>query len=214
MGPAPRKLFLELLAAHGPRHWWPADDSFEMMVGAILVQNTAWTGAHQAVIRLKEAGRLSAAALRDTPEATLWELIRPAGHFRLKTRRLRALGAFLQEFDDDPGRLFQLDTAPLRQALLGVWGIGPETADSILCYEARRPCFVVDAYTRRLFSRLGWVGAKASYGEIQRLVEADLPADAAVLGEFHALIVAQAKAHCRARPVCAGCPVSGCGYSP
>ncbi|MBF0152695.1 MAG: endonuclease [Magnetococcales bacterium] len=208
----PNDLFQQLLAAHGPRHWWPAESTFEMMVGAILVQNTAWTQAHKAVLALAAAGLLHPRSIREAADTTLWELIRPAGYFRVKTRRLQALATFLAHYDDDHTRLFALETELLRKTLLQVHGVGKETADSILCYEAKRPFFIVDTYTKRLFSRLGWTDGQADYDLIQNLVHDALPRDSHILGEFHALIVAHAKAHCRKQPVCAGCPVTGCPF--
>ncbi|GAB0056803.1 Endonuclease III [Candidatus Magnetaquicoccaceae bacterium FCR-1] len=208
---APRRLFDTLLAAYGPRHWWPARTVPEMMIGALLVQNTAWTGAERAVRRLEEAGLLNAwARLRATPDETLGELIRPAGFFRVKTGRLRAFADFMATFGDDHARLFGLPTGALRLSLLAVHGVGKETADAILCYAAQRPVFVVDAYTRRICHRLGWCAEKAGYDELQTLIASRLPAEAALLGEMHALLVEHAKRHCRARPVCAGCPVGFC----
>ncbi|MBF0142589.1 MAG: endonuclease [Magnetococcales bacterium] len=206
----PDRLFEQLHAAYGPQYWWPAKSPFAMMVGAILVQNTAWAGAARAVDRLEDAGFLHPAAIRPLEEETLWELIRPAGYFRVKAKRLRALCTFLQGFDDDLDRLFALETPRLREALLGVNGVGEETADSILCYGAKRAIFVADAYTRRLFHRLHWVEEKAGYGEMQSLVQTRMPGNQAQLGEFHALIVRHGKHHCRAKPVCRECPVSGC----
>ncbi len=210
----PEKLFESLFTAYGPQGWWPAATSLEMMVGAVLVQNTAWTQAAKAVERLRRADRLAPAAIRAIPEPELWELIRPAGYFRVKGRRLKALAHFLESYGDNPDRLFQLETGPLRDTLLRVHGIGKETADSILCYEAGRPLFVVDAYSKRLFNRLGWVGEKAGYDEMQGLVQDRFAADAVRLGEFHALIVRHAKQHCRVRPVCDGCPVDFCPQRP
>ncbi|MBF0192237.1 MAG: endonuclease [Magnetococcales bacterium] len=208
---AVRGLFDTLLRAYGPRHWWPARTVPEMMVGAMLVQNTTWTGASQAVARLEEAGLLDSwSKLLQTPDETLGALIRPAGYFRVKTRRLKALAGFMAGFDHDHTRLFQQETPPLRAALLGVHGVGKETADSILCYAAQRPIFVVDAYTRRIFSRLGWCDDQAGYDDLQRLVMSALPPDAHILGEMHALLVEHAKTHCRAQPRCAGCPVGPC----
>lgn len=206
----PLDLYETLLAAYGPQHWWPARGDFEMMVGAILVQNTAWTGASRAVAQLEEAACLDPAILRALPDERLWELIRPAGYFRVKGERLRALCRFLGGYGDDLDRLFALDTPALRAALLGVRGVGKETADSILCYAARCPVFVVDAYTRRIFHRLGWTPAQASYDHLQALVHAAVPLDTALLNEFHALIVRHAKEHCRSRAVCGGCLVSHC----
>ncbi|MBF0460933.1 MAG: hypothetical protein HQL87_06015 [Magnetococcales bacterium] len=128
----------------------------------------------------------------------------------MKTRRLKALANFMGRYEDDPEQLFQLETNLLRDTLLQVHGIGPETADSMICYAAHRPMFVVDAYTKRLFHRLGWLGEKASYATIQTLVHQALPRDAHQLGELHALIVQHAKQHCRAKPVCLSCPLSFC----
>ncbi|MBF0285996.1 MAG: endonuclease [Magnetococcales bacterium] len=213
--PPVHRLFTLLLAAYGAQRWWPARSAFAMMAGAVLVQNTAWTGAALAVRRLEEAGALHPAALRALEETWLWELIRPAGYFRVKAKRLRALAEFLQGHGDDPERLFQQELGALRRALLGVHGIGQETADSILCYGAAQPIFVVDAYTRRLFHRLGWSSPQASYETLQSMVHHAMPPDAGPaaaeeFAEFHALIVRHAKRHCRARPLCIGCPVTFC----
>ncbi|MBF0165882.1 MAG: endonuclease [Magnetococcales bacterium] len=208
-----RELFDTLLAAYGPRHWWPARTVPEMMIGAILVQNTAWTGAERAVRRLEEAGLLNAwEGLRATSEEILGELIRPAGFFRVKSGRLQALARFMAGFGDDHTRLFALPTASLRRVLLAVHGVGKETADAMLCYAAQRPIFVVDAYTRRIYHRLGWCDEKAGYDHLQTLTSSRLPEDAALLGEMHALLVEHAKRHCRARPVCSGCPVGFCPF--
>ena len=210
----PDPLHEALFSAYGPQGWWPATTVPEMMVGAVLVQNTAWTQAAKAVAALRAVGGLDFSVLRALPDPELWALIRAAGFFRVKARRLKALAAFMAGLDDRPERLFQLESGPLRAALLGVHGIGKETADSILCYAASRPVFVVDAYTKRLFLRLGWVDARAGYDEMQTLVRTRFAADARQLGEFHALIVRHAKERCRVRPLCAGCPVSFCPHPP
>ncbi|MBF0368673.1 MAG: endonuclease [Magnetococcales bacterium] len=184
-----------------------------MMVGAILVQNTAWTGASRGVAQLERAGYLSPEAIRDLPEEVLWELIRSAGYFRLKTKRLKALCGFLAGYGDDLSRLFRVETGALREELLGVYGVGPETADSILLYAAGRPLFLVDAYTRRIFGRLGWVEqAEAPYEILRGWVEERFPVDVGMLNEFHALIVRLGKEHCRAKPLCSGCPITSCPY--
>lgn len=206
----PETLYQVLLQAYGRQRWWPARSALAMMAGAILVQNTAWVGAAKAVARLEEAGLLQGAALRQVADELLWERIRPAGFFRIKGKRLRALAQFLEAYGDDCQRLFQLDTATLRQSLLNIHGVGKETADSIVCYGGARPVFVVDAYTRRLFHRLGWTPEKAEYDTLQLLVMAAMPRDADHLAEFHALIVRHAKRHCRAKPRCDGCPVVFC----
>lgn len=214
ISPDPQRLYHHLYEAYGPQHWWPAKTVMGMMIGAILVQNTAWTQAAKAVDILSDQGALNPETLRTLPDETLWEWVRPAGYFRVKTARLKALARFLEEYDDDLDRLFALDTETLREKLLGVYGIGKETADSILCYGAQRPYFVVDAYTRRLFSRLGWVGEKASYDQMQSIVHGEMARQTDLFGEFHALIVIHAKAHCRVRPGCAGCPVAFCPSHP
>ncbi|MBF0311127.1 MAG: hypothetical protein HQL56_16550 [Magnetococcales bacterium] len=206
------ELHARLLARFGPQGWWPARGEVEMMVGAVLVQNTAWQQAAKVVAALDERGLLDFAALRGLPEEQGWELLRPAGFFRQKMRRLQALARFFAAFDDSPARFFALPGAEQRLALLGIHGIGPETADSILCYGARLPLFVVDAYTWRLWERLGWAARSTPYAEMQRRVQEAMPAEAAVLGELHALIVALAKAHCLSRPRCQGCPVDFCPY--
>lgn len=208
----PEALFERLYRAYGPQRWWPAKSAFELMAGVVLVQNTAWTGASRAVANLEQAGLLAPQAIREAPDETMWEVVRPAGYFRVKTKRLKALCAFLADYDDDPDLLFRMETEKLREALLGVNGIGKESADSILNYGAGRPAFVADAYTKRLFSRLGWVGEKSGYDEWQRIVHDGFPPDAERLAEYHALIVRHAKRHCRVKPVCAGCPVEFCDF--
>ncbi|NGZ04731.1 MAG: endonuclease [Magnetococcales bacterium] len=204
------RLFDLLLATYGPRHWWPARSVPAMMAGAILVQNTAWTGAAKAVARLEQEGALNSwTGLLATPEPQLWEWIRPAGYFRVKSQRLLALARFMESFGDHE-QLFRLETAPLRTALLGVSGVGKETADSILCYAAKRPVFVVDAYTRRIFGRIGWTDPQADYDTLQQFVMQILPEDVDLLGEMHALLVEHAKTRCRTKPRCSDCPVSFC----
>lgn len=206
-----RELYDRLLQTYGPQHWWPADSNFEMIVGAFLVQSTAWTNAEQAIARLRETGRLSPVGIQETAEADLAELIRPSGFFRQKARRLKRFVAHLMERHGGCLNAF-LNQEPfeLRHELLGLHGIGPETADSILLYAARKPIFVVDAYTRRLFDRLGILRAP-SYDEVQRSAHAVLPRDVALFNEFHALIVRHSIVHCRASPRCRGCPlIQGC----
>ncbi|MBF0401114.1 MAG: hypothetical protein HQL80_11195 [Magnetococcales bacterium] len=205
-----RALLDSLFAAYGPQHWWPAQSVEEMMVGAILVQNSSWTQVERVIAQLQLHDLLSLAALRQMPAEQLWPVLRPVGFFRLKTRRLKALADFMAQYDDRPEQLFQQETQRLRQSLLQVNGIGKETADAILCYGARRPLFVVDAYTKRLFYRLGRVAENASYDTIQAMVHQGLPNSAEQLGELHALIVCHGKEHCRARPRCALCPLHFC----
>lgn len=208
------EVYRVLFAAWGPQSWWPARSRFEMMTGAILTQNTAWTNVEKAIARLRRARALSPRALLAMPEHELAERIRPAGYFNVKARRLRHFAAWLVEHHGgDIDRMFRADTATLRRELLAVHGIGKETADSILLYAGHRPVFVVDAYTRRFLSRHRWIRATADYDAIAERFHAhfrgleDRPR-AALFNEYHALIVALAKKHCRSRARCEGCPLA------
>jgi endonuclease-3 related protein len=199
-----------LYDAFGPQHWWPGETPFEVMVGAILTQNTAWSNVERAIANLKAAGALDGAALLDLPDATIAELIRPAGYFNVKTRRLKALCAYLRAEDvlGAPERLVgRAEPAELRRRLLAVHGIGAETADCILLYALDLPSFVVDAYTRRIFTRLGVLTGDESYATIQALFHAHLPRDRALYNEYHALIVRLGKMACRPKPRCRDCPL-------
>ena len=203
---AARTIFQRLAAAYGPQDWWPARDPFEMMAGALLTQRTAWRNAERAIASLRRAGALSPEVLAVLPPPALEALIRPAGTFRAKAARLRVLA---QWYIDAGGRgsLMRRPTVELRAELLGLPGIGPETADDILVYVFARPVFVVDTYARRIFSRFGSAGKEESYEQLSAAVAGALGRDAAVLGEFHALLVEHGKRHCRATPRCTGCPL-------
>ncbi len=201
-----------LQARFGPQDWWPGDTPFEVMVGAILTQNTAWTNVEKAIAHLRAADALDCRAILRMPEPELATQLRPAGYFNVKAKRLRAFCAFLQErgVPDAPERLGrQQDAASLRHALLAVHGVGEETADSILLYALGLPVFVVDAYTRRIFTRLGLLAGKESYGEIQVAFQRRLPQDAVLYNEYHALIVQLGKGICRPKPRCGQCPLHG-----
>lgn len=204
-------LVYERLHGHfGAQGWWPAQSPFEVMVGAILTQNTAWRNVELAIAALCAADALAVRAILAMDEAELAQLIRPAGYFRVKARRLRALCAFLaaRGVAEDPGQLGRgQDPAALRRDLLAVHGVGEETADAILLYALDAAVPVVDAYTRRIGRRLGLLPEKASYGEIQSAIAAEIPADQAVLNELHALLVQLGKEHCRPRPRCERCPL-------
>ena len=204
---APRVIFDRLLAAYGPQAWWPARDPFEMMAGALLTQRTTWRNAEQALASLRRSDTLSPETLACLPTPDLEALIRPAGTFRVKAPRLRALA---QWYIDAGGYEFLMarSTAALRAELLGLAGIGPETADDILVYAFGRPVFVVDAYARRILARYGWVGGDEPYERLSAAVADTLGRDAAMLGEFHALLVEHGKRHCRATPRCAECPLA------
>jgi endonuclease-3 related protein len=202
------EIYRRLLAAYGPQHWWPADSPPEVMIGAVLTQNTAWRSVERAIFNLKSHGLLSFRALDRIPEEELARLIRPAGYFRLKARRLKNLIDLVSEaYGGDLERMATVATPALRDALLGVNGIGPETADSILLYAFRRPVFVVDAYTVRVTSRHGLIGREATYHEIQELFVEHLPPDEAMFNEYHALLVQVGKRHCRRTPSCPRCPL-------
>lgn len=200
-----------LLAHFGPQHWWPGETPFEVMVGAVLTQNTAWANVEKAIGNLRAAGPLDCRLILEMPEAELAQRLRPAGYFNVKAKRLRAFCAFLDERNvlETPEQLRgQGDLPTLRKALLAVHGIGEETADSILLYALELPVFVVDAYTRRIFQRLGLLKGDESYGAIQGLFQAHLPRDVALYNEYHALIVRHGKDICRPRPRCALCPLN------
>ncbi len=195
-----------LLKALGPQEWWPAPTPWQIMVGAVLTQNTTWTAVEKTMPELAHMGVLaSPESLLATPPNRIEKAIRPCGFFRQKTKKLFHLAKFLIQ---EPA-INSRPTPALREALRNVWGIGPETADAILCYAFERPIFVVDAYTRRIFSRHGWCHPLDSYGQIQSLVESQCllnpPHDR---GEFHALLVAIGKSFCKAsNPLCHQCPL-------
>ncbi len=199
-------IFSLLLTRYGPRHWWPAESPFEVCVGAILTQNTNWGNVEKAITNLKREGLLTPEALRDVPVKRLAEVIRPAGFFNVKSRRLRDfVGYLFAKYGGSLDRMFNGDWRLLREELLRVPGIGPETCDSILLYAGGKPSFVIDAYTIRLFSRLGIVSEKAEYETVRTLFMDNLPPDAELFNEYHALIVQHGKEHCRKRPGCSGC---------
>nr|CRH04850.1 Putative DNA-3-methyladenine glycosylase III [Candidatus Magnetococcus massalia] len=209
--PWPVRMVYDHMQAHyGLQGWWPAESSFEMMLGAMLVQNTTWIGATRAIEALQHAGLDNPEGLRTAPDEAIEACIRPAGYFRQKRKRLQALAWFLADYQDSCQLLFEMEGEGLRERLLGVYGVGEETADSICCYEAKQPRFIVDSYTQRFFQRLGWLEAKWPYSHLQQAVEGKLPADSELLGQFHGLIVHHCKVHCMAKPQCRGCPLSFC----
>jgi endonuclease-3 related protein len=199
-----RAVYDTLLRTHGPQRWWPAETPFEVMVGAVLTQNTAWVNVERAIANLSGAGVLDPQAIVALPEADLAVLLRPSGYFNVKARRLRAFCAWYLEAGGHPV-LARLGTPELRRALLEVPGVGRETADDILLYAFARPVFVVDAYTRRLFGRLGLVEPDADYERLRRVFEEALGPQVVLYNEYHALIVRHAKEVCRSRPLCGRC---------
>jgi endonuclease-3 related protein len=201
-GPAPDavkarllRLYRDLLRRFGEQHWWPGRSPFEIAVGAILTQHTAWTNAARAVAALRARRALTPARLAALSDEELAQLIRPAGTYRLKARRLRTFtGWLLARFDGRFDGLRRAPLAPLRRELLGLSGLGPETVDAILLYAAHRPTFVADTYARRVLGRHGLLPAGAGYEEARVFIESHLPSDPALFNELHALLVAAGKA--------------------
>lgn len=198
-----------LLNHYGPQHWWPADSFVEMIVGAVLTQNTNWKNVERALDNLKIQNLLSLKALQDLPIEELAELIRPAGYYNIKARRLKNLVAlFVETYEGEPELFFQEDLEGAREQLLSVKGIGPETADSILLYGCEKPVFVIDAYTCRIFSRHGLLPEESDYAGVQEIFHDALPQDVALYNEYHALIVQLAKDFCKKKnPSCEECPL-------
>ncbi len=201
-------LFVALFETYGPRNWWPTvhGGNFELVIGAILVQNISWSNTERALINLRDADIWSFEAIAKADEEEIQEAIRPSGYFRAKTRKLKEFAAFIiDRHDGDLGRLFALPIPEMREQLLSVWGIGEETADDIILYGANKPSFVVDAYTRRLLSRLGWKTRNAQYQTYQDLFHAHLPHDAYLFNEYHALIDYHVARVCKKKPLCKHC---------
>lgn len=200
-------VYRQLLAHYGPQGWWPGDSPFEVMVGAILTQNTAWTNVEKAIANIKAAAALDPDTLATQAHDTVAQWLRPSGYFNIKSRRLQAFCHWLLEQGGEAA-LAGHATDQLREDLLGVHGIGPETADDILLYAFDRPVFVVDAYTRRLFARLGLIAGDEPYEQIRAGFERALDGDAGLYNEYHALIVIHAKDTCRKQARCDGCPLA------
>jgi len=201
-------IYRKLYKAYGPRHWWPGETPFEVMVGAILTQNTSWKNVEKAIQKLKENGFLNPKGIHGLETAPLGSLIRSSGYYRIKAKRLKAFVGFLfEEYGGDVKKMKRKGVMELREELLGVNGIGPETADSILLYGLQKPIFVADAYTNRILSRLGIVPEKASYEAIQNLFMNHLPHDEKLFNEYHALLVHLGKNVCKKIPECDICPI-------
>jgi endonuclease III related protein len=203
------EVYTHLLKTLGPQHWWPGDTPFEIIVGAVLTQNTSWQNVVRAIHNLREADLLDPTALYNVPLEELEELIRPAGYFRVKAVRLRnLLKLIVEQYGGSLEKMFRTGLTNLRQELLAVSGIGPETADSIMLYAGNLPTFVVDAYTHRILARHGWFDFEADYHQIQDYLVSSLPQDPEVYNEFHALIVYLGKHYCKKTgPKCRECPL-------
>jgi endonuclease-3 related protein len=202
------EMFENLLTHFGPQRWWPAETELEMMVGAVLTQNTNWKNVEKALINLKKENLLSLHKLSTLSTSEVAALIRPAGYFNIKAKRLKNLIDFIVEhYQAELSMFLKEETQALREGLLSVKGIGPETADSILLYAVRRPVFVVDGYTHRIMTRHGMTDEQVSYHELQALFMDHLPEDTALFNEFHALLVKTGKDYCRREPFCHMCPL-------
>lgn len=202
-------LYWRLFHHFGGQEWWPADSPFEVVIGAILTQNTAWTNVEQAISALKGAQLIDPERLLITPAPKVESLIRPTGYFRQKAQRLKGFSQVLiEDFEGDLGRMLGGPLLKTRQTLLSIRGLGPETADSVLLYAGGRPIFVIDAYTKRILHRLGLTESE-KYRDLQKLFERNLPADVPLYQEYHALFVAQGKEYCRKVPRCSPCPIGG-----
>ena len=201
-------IYQQLSDHFGPQHWWPGDTPLEIMVGAVLTQNTNWENVEKAIANLKAANLLDLHRLAEIPTGTLAELIRPSGYYNLKAVRLHNLIRTITAEHDSLEGFFAADRYALREQLLAVKGIGPETADSILLYGAGKATFVIDAYTHRLLWRHGLIGEETDYYEMQELFLSALPEDVALFNEYHALIVRVGKEFCRkSKPRCRECPL-------
>jgi len=202
------RIYDTLFAAFGHQHWWPAETAFETMIGAILTQNVSWTNAARAVRNLESAGMLDPCLLAKADPGEIARLIVPSRFYNLKAERIREFArVYVAEFEGDPAVMAAVETSALRERLLAVRGLGKETVDSILLYACGKPVFVVDAYTRRIFSRYGLLPADASYDRMQRLFAENLPPDAALFNDYHAQIVFLGNTVCRKSPLCGRCPI-------
>ena len=197
-------LYTALHAHYGDLNWWPAKDAYEMCVGAILTQNTSWSSVEKAIANFGD--RLSPEYVNALSHDELADIIRPSGFFNQKAERVRAITEWLAQYGYDPASAAHVSTDELRRQLLAIKGVGCETADSILVYAFGRLSFVVDAYTRRLLSRLGYDVPK-DYDDIRRMIETAIEQDIYLYNNFHAVIVEQCKQHCLKKPRCAGCPL-------
>jgi len=201
-----QNIYHQLVNCYGPQHWWPAQEPFEVIVGAMLTQAAAWVNVEKAIANLKAARALSPKALRRLSLSEVATLIHPCGYYNAKALKLKSLAHWLGEYyNDNLDKLFANNTERLRRELLSIHGIGQETADSIILYAANKPIFVIDAYTRRIINRIGLAPDSNSYTAYQALFMDNLPTDAELFNEYHALLVNLGKNVCRNRPLCQQC---------
>lgn len=205
-----KKIYSRLFRAYGPQHWWPGETPFEVAVGAILTQNTNWGNVEKAINNLRKAGALRPRVIEDMPIAQLAALIRPAGYYNIKARRLKNFIHLLcMEYGGSMQKMKREDGGVIREKLLKANGIGPETADSIMLYALDKPVFVIDAYTKRVLSQHNIMDHDESYDAYQGLFHRHLASDLALYNEYHALLVRVCKVHCKTKPHCDGCPLEG-----
>lgn len=203
------RVYSALYTSFGPQGWWPAKTRFEVIIGAILTQNTNWKNVEKVIAALEKEGLLKPEALEAVPLPKLAKLIRPSGYFNQKAKKLKAFMKYFKQYGFDEMKMMSKDKESLRKELLSIWGIGPETADSILLYALDKDSFVIDAYTRRVFSRMGLVAGDIAYDGLKAFFESCLKPDVKMFKEYHALIDELAKRNCRKIPSCGNCPASG-----
>ena len=202
------QIYQKMFEALGPRQWWPGETPFEVVIGAILTQNTNWSNVEKAIKNLKTAGKLSPEGMYELSVTELAELIRPSGFFNVKSKRVKAFINWLfSRYEGNLSKMFARDLQSLRSELLSVKGIGPETADSILLYAGNMPTFVVDAYTHRIFSRHELIPEESTYDDMKSFFEENLPKDVQLFNEYHALLVNIGKMFCKPKKVCEPCPL-------
>ncbi len=197
-------IYRRLLEYYGPQGWWPADSDFKMMIGSILVQNTNWKNAEKALENLKHY--LQPEVMHQLAEEKLAHLIRPSGYYNMKAKKIKAFLYWYKKYDYRLSLLKFREKNELRKELLNIYGIGNETADVILLYAMEKPVFIADNYARRIFRRLGY-NVPNGYDRFREMVERALPEETSLFNEYHALLVAHGKTHCKAAPICEGCPL-------
>ncbi len=204
------QIYQRLYRTFGPQYWWPGETPFEIAVGAILTQNTNWGNVEKAIGNLTRENVLSAKKIHEMEAERLASLIKPAGYFNIKAKRLKSFIDFLMnDYHGSMRRMKNDDMNSLRENLLSINGIGPETADSILLYALEKPVFVIDAYTKRVLSRHGIMEHEKPYEKFQELFHSSLKKDVKLFNEYHALFVRLGKTYCRTKPICDGCPLEG-----
>lgn len=200
-------IYDKLFSAFGEQHWWPAKTSFEMMTGAILTQNTSWSNVEKAIANFDD--KLRPDFILEVSKDQLAAIIKPSGFFNQKSIRLKILAAWFKQYDCDIDRLRSYEADTIRHELLSLSGVGHETADSIMLYALKKPYFIIDTYTRRVFTRIG-LSLPEDYDAVRSMIEKSLPRDADLYGEYHALIVKLAKLNCKKKPLCGDCPLHDC----